>query len=127
MKTAVVIAAHGSRREEFTGPELARMTELVGGLLPGAAVYWGALQFNRPDLAEAIEAAVAGGARRVVVAPMFLFAGNHVALDIPAVIDEVRERFPEIEIVLAGHIGSDPRVADILADRVREVIADAVY
>lgn len=127
MKTAVVVVAHGSRRSEYTGPELRRVAESVGRRMPGVSVVYGALQFNSPSLAEAVAEVVAAGAGRVIIAPMFLFSGNHVARDIPGEIRVLRERFPAVELTYAGHIGADERLVDILVDRIREVAADAVY
>ncbi len=120
-KTAAVVVAHGSRRESCVGSELQRTIDAVRRRLPGVEVNWAALQFNMPNLKKAVEEAVEGGATRVIVVPMFLFQGNHVFQDIPGELDELRERFPDVEIICTGHIGPDQRVADILTERIQGV------
>lgn len=121
MKTAVVIACHGSRRAPPGGPEIESLVKQVRSLYPVLPVYYGALQFSAPSIAEAVDEAVSSGARRVAVVPLFLFSGEHVQVDIPAELDRLRERFPGVEIVFSRHIGADPKLAEILVDRVKEV------
>lgn len=114
-----MVVAHGSRREEETGHELRQTVEAMRRAMPGVEVIPAALQFNSPSLEEAVTEAVAGGATRVVIVPMFLFAGNHVTQDIPSEVDGLRDRFPGVEFICTGHIGPDRRVAEILVERIR--------
>ncbi len=123
MKTAVVIAFHGSRRTPPDGPEIELVARQVRSLYPDLPVYYGALQFSAPSIADAVASAVTAGARRVAVVPLFLFSGEHVQVDIPAELDRLRERFPGVEITFGRHIGADPRLAQILVDRAKEVAA----
>lgn len=114
-----MVVVHGSRREQETRHELRQTVDAVRRAIPGVEVISAALQFNSPTLEEAVTEAVAGGAERVIVVPMFLFAGNHVTQDIPSEVEVLRERFPGVEFVCANHIGPDRRVAEILVDRIR--------
>ncbi|HEX9063249.1 MAG TPA: CbiX/SirB N-terminal domain-containing protein [Clostridia bacterium] len=44
----------------------------------------------------------------------------HVTEDIPNELNEIRIKFPEIEITLGRHIGDDDKLADILVERINE-------
>lgn len=121
-QTGVLVLGHGSRARGVEDA-MAQLAELVRLRLGVPLVQPAFLSFNRPDLAEGVAELVRRGARRVVVAPVFLSHGVHVQEDIPARLAEVRASYAgEVEIVAAGNLGNDPRVADIVADRVREVL-----
>lgn len=121
MKTAIVIACHGSRRQAPGGPEIDLVVRQLRRLCPNLPIFHGALQLSSPSIGDAVASAVISGAGKVVVVPMFLFWGEHVRVDIPAELDRLRGRFPGIEIVYGRHIGADSRLAEILADRIQEV------
>lgn len=65
----------------------------------GREVVVGFNEFCRPDLDEAFEKAVAGGAGHiVVVTPMMTPGGEHAERDIPAAIKRASERWPGVRI-----------------------------
>lgn len=121
MKTAIIILSHGSRLPEAQAT-LQRITSLVSsGVNEQFIVEGAALQFNQPDLPAAIAGAAEQGAQQIVVVPLFLYRGLHMQRDIPEILTEQKYRYPEIKISMAEHIGADPRLLDIIIDRVREV------
>ncbi len=112
--TALVLVAHGSRREASNAEVRAmagRLGRLAGERL---AVSAGFLELAEPSIPEAIEAAIAAGAREVRVLPWFLSAGRHVSEDIPAQVATVQARHPDIPIHLLGHAGALPGMAELL-------------
>lgn len=120
MESGVIILGHGSKAPEAL-ETLKRIAEMVKSALHGAEVEIASLQFNKPDLPEAIEATVAKGAKRIVIIPLFLYNGIHMQEDIPAVINEMKEKYPGLEIVMAKNLGADNRIVDVLLDRIKEV------
>jgi len=121
MKTAIIILSHGSRLPEAQAT-LQRITSMVSsGIDEKFIVEGAALQFNQPDLPAAIAGAAEQGARQIVVVPLFLYRGLHMQRDIPEILIEQKNRYPGIKISMAEHIGADPRLLDIIMDRVREV------
>lgn len=76
------------------------------------------LEINEPSIGEAIDRAAADGATAVRVVPHFLAPGNHVAVDIPAIVDAARARHPGVSIELTEHSGADPAMVGLLAARV---------
>lgn len=120
MKTGIIILSHGSRLPEAQAT-LQRITALVSsGVDESFIVDGAALQFNQPDLPTAISRVVERGAKQVVVVPLFLYLGLHMQRDIPEILAEEKNRYPGVRISMAEHIGADPRLLDIIMDRVRE-------
>lgn len=85
------------------------------------------LSFASPTLTEAVDRLVLQGAEKIVVAPLFLVGGKHVREHIPAMIAAEQQRLQgKVVILYAGEIGPDPRLAAILADRIRGANSGAV-
>ena len=120
MKTAIIILSHGSRLPEAQAT-LQRITAMVSsGVDKKFIVAGAALQFNQPDLPAAIARVVEQGSQQIVVVPLFLYLGLHMQRDIPEILAEQKNRYPGVKISMAEHIGADPRLLDIIMDRVKE-------
>lgn len=119
--TAIVLLGHGSRR-----PEANRALETVAqdlrDLLGDVWVEPAFLQMAPPTLAAAVADCVQAGADRIVVQPFFLFPGAHVLQDIPEAVAELRRLYAHVEILLAPHLGTHRKLAEIAAERLREVL-----
>lgn len=126
MLQEIILLGHGSRRNGATDAGLAevvrRLQRRVGSAL---IVRLAGFEFTRPSLAEAIAESAAAGAERVTVVPYFLFGGREVRIKIPAELDELRGRHPGLDIRYADCLGPDPLMADVCADRVRELLESA--
>lgn len=78
----VVVVGHGTA--DATGvEETRRLTQLVAGLLPGAAVELGFLELAPPPIAAAVARLAARGCREIVAAPLLLFRAGHARRDVP--------------------------------------------
>ena len=112
---ALLIVAHGSRREA-SNEEVRRLAEKTAARAPApwALVRHAFLELAGPSIPEALETLIAAGADEILVVPWFLAAGRHVREDIPARVDEVRHRHPEIRIHIAPHLGSAEGLIDAL-------------
>lgn len=113
--TGVVVLGHGSR-----APAALEVLNWVAERLAGRLqmpVLAASLQFNKPSLEESCRELTAAGARRIVVAPYFLFSGNHMMQDIPGILEKLREDLPGTEFVLADALGADDLMVEVLARR----------
>jgi precorrin-8X/cobalt-precorrin-8 methylmutase len=124
IRTGVVILAHGSRGERGRAEVVAVLHRLSRGvspfLAPGVEVVGAALQFNHPDLDEAVARLVGQGATRVVIVPYFLFPGRHITEDIPHFVERLKSVYPEINFAIADNLGRDEYFIDLVAKRIVE-------
>lgn len=56
----------------------------------------------------------AQGARLVLVLPLILNAAGHVKMELPAALEQARERHPGVEFRLVPHLGMGPEIRDVL-------------
>lgn len=114
---AVVVLGHGSRNPAVL--EVLQKAASLLALQTGWTVVHASLGFNKPSLDEAVVSLYERGFRDVLVAPYLLFAGNHVALDIPEQLESVLAAHPDLSVRLTDPLGLDLRLVSVLESRVR--------
>ena len=118
--TAIVIFAHGSSIES-ANDSVRRIAETVrhqGFDLVETAF----LEQGRPDLAGALDAAVAKGARRVIIVPYFLTLGIHLQRDLPNIVNGLSSIHKGVEICVAAPLDGHPALIEILKQRAQEAL-----
>lgn len=114
----VLILAHGSRVEstkQTIEAVAARVRENLGGV-PLCVAY---MEFCPENIEKGVDALAAAGVDEICAAPYFLFDGIHIREDIPALLAAALEKHPGVRVHMAATLGADPRLADILTDRIR--------
>jgi sirohydrochlorin cobaltochelatase len=98
---------------------LDEIAEALRARLGDTPLYVAFNEFCAPSVAEALTAAVSGGARRVIVIPSMLTpGGSHSEVEIPESIARVQKHHPSVEIVYAWPF-EPALVADLLLNRIR--------
>ncbi|MFZ5595630.1 MAG: sirohydrochlorin chelatase [Bacillota bacterium] len=120
MRTGVILLGHGSRMKEAEST-LQGLVDKVNKSGKYNLVLGAALQFNSPDLPASLEKAVSCGMERIIVVPLFLCMGTHMKKDIPEIIEEQKKKYNGVDIKLAGNIGADDKLVEIIFDRIGEV------
>ena len=77
-----------------------------------------------PRLPAVVTELVHSGHEKFSIVPVFLGQGGHVLRDLPPLIAELRETFPQIEITLSHAVGEDESVQESIADYCLRTIAD---
>ena len=74
----------------------------------------------------ALEQELGDGIREIFVVPLFIGPSHAVVRHVPAVVAEKQQRFPAVCIGIAAplYLAGDLRLAEILADHVRELVGD---
>lgn len=122
--TDIVLLGHGSRRTRTTDVGLAEVVRrMQARVLPPTRVRLAGFEFTRPNLTEAVEGLACEGSRRIVVTPFFVFEGRHVLEEIPEELDRLRASWPHVELLYALTLGHDPRMVDVVIDRVRQSLS----
>ena len=117
----ILIVLHGSPKKEANAWE--PFLSLLAGVLKRSREDFAIsfLQFGRPGVKEALEDLLKKGARRIIVHPLFLSAGHHVSQDIPAILDEIRNLYPQVEIFYTPPLGIHEKLAEIVKERIEEI------
>ncbi len=120
----VLLVLHGSRVEEWTDVAT-KYKDLL--LKYFNKVEYGFIEFNQPTLRESAEKLANEGVDEIVAVPLLFAAGRHFLRDIPRLLDVDENGFinaenRKIKISIAKPIGIDNRVAEILKERIEEVL-----
>ena len=78
------------------------------------------LELATPSLIEAIQQLEHQPVTAVQLYPLFFNKGKHVGKDIPAQIEEARERFPDLDIELMHYFGSAAGLAPLVVQHLQE-------
>lgn len=111
----LLLLAHGSRRAQWASP-FEQLRQLLRTLDPGLDVELCFLESMVPLLPEALDAAAASDCAAVLVVPMFLGNGAHLARDVEQQLRAARERHRELRIELGAAAGDSQIVLRALAE-----------
>jgi sirohydrochlorin ferrochelatase len=112
-KQAIILLGHGSRV-----PDAARNMQKTAERLktkygyPVVEICF--MSRLGPHFPEILEKCIALGAKKVLVIPYFLHTGLHIILDIPCMMQQEAEKYPEIELVLGKGLGYDELLVDVV-------------
>jgi len=136
--TALFIAGHGTGNNENSRKAIERQVELIRSRNIYAEVH-AAFMEEEPRIGKCYQVA---RANNIVMVPFFISDGLHSHEDIPVMLGEpeqvVQERFRRGEptwrnptekhgkrVWYAPSIGSEPRIADVILERVREAAQES--
>ncbi len=117
---SIILIGHGSPKKG------ANNVELTGRLLHSAihpncnnnCVKVAYLQFAEPDISAAIKECVESGAKRIIIHPYFLSRGMHVTKDIPEIIKEAEEMYPDREFIYTEPLGIHEKLVHVVMERI---------
>ncbi len=116
----IILIGHGSPKKD------ANNIELTGRLLHSAihpncnnnCVKVAYLQFAEPGIADAIKECVLSGAKRIIIHPYFLSSGIHVTKDIPEIIKEAKDMYPDREFIYTEPLGIHEKLVHVVMERI---------
>ena len=114
MTQAIVLFAHGARDPRWAEPFEA-VAARVRAAAPGMHVALAFLELMQPSLGGAVARAIAEGATRIDVVPLFLGTGGHLRQDLPPLVEALRAAHPGLAISLHPAIGEHAAVIDAMA------------
>ncbi len=122
MSKALLIMAHGSR-SETANDEFRALVERVAEAAHASGQEYVAvipcfLELAKPSLIEAIHQLEHQPVEAVQLYPLFFNKGKHVGRDIPAQIEEARERFPDLDIELLDYFGNSEGLAELVLSHI---------
>jgi sirohydrochlorin ferrochelatase len=112
-KEAIILLGHGSRV-----PDAARNMQKTAERLKEKHGYSMVeicfMSRLGPHFPEVFEHCVRGGATKVLVVPYFLHMGLHLLLDIPKMMQQEGQKYPQVELVLGKGLGYDELLVDLV-------------
>jgi len=127
-QTGVIILAHGSRGERGIMEVVEALRRVTNGvksfLSPEVAVVGAALQFNHPDLEEAVETLAAQGVSRILIMPYFLFSGKHITEHIPELVEKLKVIYPDKQFIITSPLGLDEHFIGQVVERIEEAVPE---
>lgn len=113
-RRALVLFAHGARDPRWAEP-FRRLQEIVRSQSPELVVELAFLELMSPRLPELTAALAEQGVAEVTVVPVFLGQGGHVMRDLPGIVDELRQTYPDMRFHVARAVGEDDSVLRTMA------------
>lgn len=111
----LILFGHGARDIRWREP-FDRLVALWRAQHPNIQVGLAFLELMKPNLGEAIALQVASGATEVVVVPVFFGQGGHLRNDLPTLLSECQEKFPDIALSATSAVGEDEAVLQAIID-----------
>jgi uroporphyrin-III C-methyltransferase len=119
MSRALILAAHGSRRDPAANAQVRRLAELVRGrrLFDEVAV---AFHQGEPSFGAVLDEITAD---EITVVPLLTSAGYFAELVLPQAL-QAHPRFAELRLRVTPPVGTHPGVAPLVARRVTELLRE---
>ncbi len=110
----IILFGHGARNPEYIEP-FRRIRATVERLTPDTAVEIGFLELTQPPLEASIECLVRRGVRQIRIVPIFFAPGRHVLKDLPQLLGDALDRFPDVAFEVADCVGEVDAVIEAMA------------
>lgn len=118
---ALVLVGHGSVKSA-SGASMIRIAARLREQQRVPYAEAGFLNYSRPTLAEALAKTVDQGARRIVIQPYFLIAGQYVLEALPRKLDQIRAEQmwpPDVQVTVADAFAAHPAMVRLALKRIR--------
>ncbi|MBF0289712.1 MAG: CbiX/SirB N-terminal domain-containing protein [SAR324 cluster bacterium] len=117
---ALLVVAHGSRREQ-ANEEFTAFVQNIGEKTREYYHFVGTafLEICHPSLVDAARALMAKGVTHIHVYPYFLNTGKHVDVDIPAIIKGLKESTPDCHITMLEYFGKSNGIVNFALQHLR--------
>ena len=112
---AIILFGHGARDVRWREP-FDRLIDLWRQQQSGTPVELAFLEMMQPSLEEAVMTLAAQGATEIKVVPVFFGQGGHLRNDFPVLLDDCREKFPNIHLSATPAVGEDLAVLQAIVD-----------
>ena len=115
---ALMVVAHGSRHPE-SDVEIRALVDSIRTVSNGyQKVVHAYLEIASPDIPDTLQSLADVGAENIDLLPYFLARGNHVARDVPEIVEDFLTRNDGIKINILPHIGAATTMANYVMEHV---------
>ena len=114
VKKVLILFAHGARAASWADPFL-RLQKLLQASQAQLRVELAFLELMSPQLPELVKQLHADAHQDISIVPIFLGQGGHVIRDLPLLVEQLRQDYPQINLKLAEAAGEDASVLQAIA------------
>jgi len=114
--SGILVVAHGSPRKEANEGFLV-LVGRIAARLDVEHILPAFFSIASPTIADQVAVLASRGVRRIALQPYFLYNGQHITVDIPALLADCRQRFPGVECQLLPTLENDPALEDLVLER----------
>lgn len=124
-RTGVLILGHGSRYPEGL-QVITKTAARYQDAHPELVIGHGFVEMAHPQLEESVQSLAEAGMATIIVVPLFLSFGHHIAEDLPDRMAKLEAVFPAVKFITTAPIGADPLLCEIVQARIEESAPDTV-
>lgn len=115
--SAIILFGHGARDPQWAEPML-RLKAMLEHRQPGLIVELAFLELMAPTLPDCVSQLLERGCTAVQVVPVFFGKGAHLKKDFPALLAELRQQHPRLNIAATDAVGQWDAVWRAIADEI---------
>jgi len=119
--TALILLGHGARDPTWSTP-MQRLHGKLRAQKPELMVENAFLEFISPKLDECAGKLIAAGANSICILPLFIAQGGHLKNDIALMVQDLTNRYPQVNFRLQRAVGESDAVVDALAQHALWVV-----
>ncbi|WP_025917499.1 sirohydrochlorin chelatase [Herminiimonas sp. CN] len=123
-KRALILFAHGARDPRWAAP-FEKLRQITQQAQPEITVCNAYLEFMQPDLPAAVAQLVQAQCGDITIVPVFLGQGGHVLRDLPLLLADLRQRYPDLRLNQVDAVGEDAAVLHAIAQYCLSALAPA--
>lgn len=112
--SALILLAHGSRDTLWRQPFEAIAAQLQA-LRPDCTVATAYISLCGPSLEDCAQSLIAQGAQHILIAPLFLGAGQHIKEDLPRLQKALQTQSPSVTFEILPLLGENPQLQSLIA------------
>lgn len=113
----ILIVDHGSQKRE-ANDMLRLMADLIQTMAgPDVVVRYAHMELAEPNIAGGFSGCVQAGATDVTVFPYMLSPGRHSTADIPRMVANVAQAFPNVSFSVTPAFGLHEKLAEVVLER----------
>ena len=113
---ALVLIAHGSKRSLSNEEFISLANEIKSKDKNFSKIEAAFLELATPSIQTVSNNLISQNISKIYFYPYFLNSGKHVGVDLPYIINELKEENPTVEFILLEHFGKSNRISDIILD-----------
>ncbi len=121
MDNALLIIGHGSRSKDAQNI-FNKIVDFVRERSDYDLVEGAHMELCTPTIPDTVNELVEKGVKKIVLVPYFLYEGIHIKEDIPNIIEELSNKYNNVQFKMAKPIGAEPVLAEILISRAKEAV-----